>query len=451
MFPTDAEKDRARQSELNYALFRGKFRSVLRYFRTTDDAKNQLEVIQNLPGAMTRVFADLMFLQEPEYEVASMQDDIDDFVHRNAFNDTLYESALTQSYDGRAAFELILRDGLAYVEELNPSTVFPQWNHVSIKQAPDKVIIAWEFERTSEHGTVYKYRFIKTHTIGSIDYKVVKLDNDGKELGAAPLALFDASLPEHEDTELDFIPVYFVDNHKTSRDMRGISDYDDILTMLTELTRVQSQIATQLKKHANAKMAVPPGVLDEKGKVINEDLEMIEVSNDETGGMIVPQYIVNSNPLVDLAFKEQENLIQGIMRVCEVSSLLLDMDTRGGVERVGALKIRLMRTLAKKERKLRPYRRVIRKMFVDAMKLEGKELDHKDINIYFSDGLPVDELERAQIQATRIGSGTQTVKDAVADMDGMKGEALETKIEDIKKEAEARREFVGAGVPQIQF
>lgn len=433
MFPTEAEKARSRRIEDNYSLYCGNFGNVLRYFRTVDEKKNQLEVVQNVAGKISRGFAFLMFTEEVKTSVLdkSVQQAIDNFRFRNAFDNVMDESALTQSYAGRAYFELYMRDGLTYFHELNPAYVYPQYNTMFAGGEPVRYVISWEPKIDGK-----PYRFIKTLSVGTITYELHALDTEaGTSKGMVPLSMLDPTLPDlnagqYEETGLDFIPIYAVNNVKTGRSAEGISDYDDLYTLFEELTRNQSQIATQLKKHASAKMAVPPGVLNEQGKVRVENTEMFEIAKE--GEDIVPQYIVNTNPLIDAAFKEQEKIIEAIARVADISTLLMDWNVTGGAEKVGALKLRILPTLSKVKRKLRPYRRVITDMIVDALAWEGTgQIQHSDLTIEFGDGLPNDPLEDAQVEALRFTAGNQTVRDSVRNLDGLEGEALDTKVAEI--------------------
>lgn len=435
MFPTEAEKARSREIEDNYSLYCGKFGNVLRYFRNAEERKNQIEVIQNVAGKLSRSFAFLMFTEEAKVQVVdkTTQQRIDDFKFRTAFDNVMDESALTQSYAGKTYFEMYLKDGMAHFHELDPAQCFPQYKSSYAGTEPPRFLISWE---PTIDGM--PYRFIKAHTVGYITYELKKLDANGKDLGNVPLAMFDPALPDwnegkFEETELDYIPVYTINNVKTGRNVEGISDYEDLRSMFTELTRVQSQIATQLKKHGDAKMAVPPGVLDEFGRVKNENTEMFEVASDKEDGVVIPQYILNTNPQIENAFKEQATLIEGIARVADVSTLLMDWNVTGGAEKVGALKLRILPTLAKVKRKLRPYKRVITDMIVDAMAWEGSaQLQARDVKIEFNDGLPKDALEGAQTEAIRMNAGNQTVEDAVRNLDGLEGEPLAAKVAKIE-------------------
>lgn len=452
MFPTEAEKTRADRINQDYDLFLGKFSNVLQYFRNSEEKKRSEEVIQNVAGLITRVFSDLMFLKNPIITVSDpkQQEAINDIIFDNNLFMQLYESAIAQSYAGRSYFKMYMKDGKPMIEEQNPATVFPQYSHWSTKIEPNSVIISWETNIGGQN-----YRYIEQHTVGHIDYRLTMIDSSGKTEKEAHISQFNPSLPENgEDTGLDYIPIYWCDNQKSGRETYGLSDYGDLRSLFTELTRVQSQIATQLRKHGDAKMAVPQGVLDENGNVINENLEMIEVSSaDESGGLVIPQYIVNGNSEIEKCFAQQDKIMEAIARTAEVAQVLIDLNVSGGAERVGALKLRMLRTLAKVERKLKSYDWMIKNLIIDAVKWENPKMviDHNDISIKFRNGLPEDLVEKAQVESMRLAAGNQTLRDSVKNLDNIDGELLDEKMETIKKEKEEMLASVGSGVPSIAF
>lgn len=433
MFPTKAEKERSRRINDFYKLFRGRFREVLRYFRTPDEVQRSLEVIINMAGGVCRKFADLLFLEEPIITVSDnkAKDDLAEIVDRNDLSEQLYESALAQSYAGVTYFEVSIAMDLSVIQELNPETVFWRADQRNIKGPPKEVIIAFYVKIDNKD-----YIFKKIHTPGRIDYELWETDSAKEAKVKADLALYDATLPEYELTGVDEIPVFKIDNQKPGQETFGISDLEDILSLLEELTRDASQVATQLKKHADAKMAVPPGVLDENGKVENQNLEMIEVAGGGDDNVLqIPQYIVNSNPQLENAIKWKEDLQQDIARVTEMSALLMDLDAKGGVEKVGALRLRILPTEAKIKRKRKPYRRAIRKMLAFAYYWQtGNQLDPKAIDIKFSTGLPEDPVEKANVESIRITAGIQTKRDAIRNLDGLEGKALEDKLKELQEE-----------------
>ena len=431
MFPSQQDKERAVQLEKNYQIFKGEYGDVFRYFRNYEERKKNLEVITNLGGKITLSFADLIFLENPEITFKDTEEEImKDIIYNNDLYSKLWQSAIYQSWGGLAVFELVMQDNKAKLNLLSPDIVFPQYNAMD-SSVLDSVIIAWNITIEKK-----KYIFKKEHTIGLITYELYEVDTFTSELKKrVPLDIVDANMPEQELTGIDYIPIFFAKNPRDPKNEYGESDYEQIKTLLEELTRVNSQIATQLKKHANAKMAVPPGVLDKNGEVIAENFEMIEVSSTDEDGIKIPQYITNGNSLIDSAFRQKDEIIKDISRISEFSTVLLDADFKGGVEKLESLRLRILPTLAKVKRKQKAYTKMITNMLSRAYEWQtNKPCDKMSISIQYNDGLPRDELREVEIQSARIASGIQTKRDAIMILDNIDGEALDEKMSELDRD-----------------
>ncbi len=55
-------------------------------------------------------------------------------------------------------------------------------------------------------------------------------------------------------------------------------------------------------------------------------------------------------------------------------------------------------------------------------------------HIEWADGLPDDPAEQADIEATRMTSGTTSLESAVVRLDGLEGEALQSELERIRSD-----------------
>ena len=437
MYLTEEERAKSLEIVENYMLYSGEYGRVLKIFENQRDKNQSLEVVMNISGAISRIFADLVFLHPVDigHSDAKVEEVIDEIAYRSNFDVMLWESAIAQSYAGFAVFKARkLNDGKVVIEEVQPSIVFPRFNRRNINSTPEEVIISYEVEL---EGDKSKYAYFERHTAGLIEYKLMEIDKHGQMIAQAPIALFDQSLPNSEQTGLDYIPIWIVRNPKTGAEKFGVSDYRDMRSMLTELTRCMSQIATGLRNTGNALLVVPTGVLDERGRVHRDQLGMIEIDANE-GDTVIPQYITNSNPQTDMAFQQIESLVLSIARVTEVSSILIDMNVSGGVEKVGALRLRLMRTLAKVRRKSKFYEKALKDMLAKTYEWEtGKKLDPREITLTFHNGLPEDMLQMIQEESLRITAGLQSRKDALRRLDGIDGEMLEQKLEEIADDSRA--------------
>ena len=77
-----------------------------------------------------------------------------------------------------------------------------------------------------------------------------------KQSEKVELAIYSSDLPEEETTDLDYIPVFQIDNFKTVKERFGISAYESVMNHFEELNDRITQISVQLIKHLNAKVAV---------------------------------------------------------------------------------------------------------------------------------------------------------------------------------------------------
>lgn len=445
---SETEIARAQVIEQNYQLFKGNFDKVLRFFRSEKDRLRTVQVMENVCGNTSFTFADLMFGKEPMFRVSdsAKQEVLAEIARRNTFHLQLYEAAISQSYAGYTAFKMYKEDNKVFVEEVDPSHVFPQFSIYGNKRKPTSIKIAFNITISD-----VKYLYEEEHYIGRIEYKLFNVS--GTSPVRVNVKMYDPSLPDYEETGVDHFLVYICNNQKTSKEILGFSDYENVRSLLTEYVRVDSQIATQLKKHADAKLAVPQGVLDERGEVINENMEMIEVATpNETGALVVPQYIVNGNPQIDQCFKRKDEILEALMRTTQMTGFLVGIGTNGA-EKPSALRIRMIPTLAKVERKKMQFDTCITQLLSDAVNWEkgNNDMTSDDVSIVYRNNLPIDELEQVQIETTRYNSGLQTKRDAIANMDRLEGESLDEKIQKLEEEEQKSMQVAQAGLGAVQF
>lgn len=433
MFPTKDEKEKALCMENNYKLFKGKYSDVLRYFRSSKDFRDKREVITNVCEIISNTFADLLFLEEPIIRLndPKKQAIIDEIIENNTFFEALWQGAIGQSWGGKAVFEVRLEDGKAKIDQIPPDIVFQQLNQRYIYAKPDSVIIAWHVEIDKKY-----YLFKKIHTLGFIRCELWECETkNGDPKVLVPLSIFDPTLPEEVATNWDKIPIFIANNPRDGKESEGSSDYRNLYSLLEEFTRVNSQIATQLEKHADAKLAVPPGVITDKGVSYVQDQEVFEVDASD-GGIIKPEYITNSNPLIEYAFQQKKEILQDIARVAEVAFILMDLEQQGGVKKDETFAESAAKTIAKVKRKRKPFKRLIREVLSFAYKIQtNKDLLPSEISVKFRDGLPENELRKVQIESLRIGAGIQTKRDAIKNIDNIEGEALDAKVQELEKDS----------------
>lgn len=184
---------------------------------------------------------------------------------------------------------------------------------------------------------------------------------------------------------------------------------------------------------------VPPGVIDEKGNVNKKALGVVEVSEGETNK---PEYIVWDASLAS-AFTEIEKLVDFLYLTAEISPDILGMG-EGTSDSGRALKFKLMRTIAKTQRKRLYYDQGIKELIYNAqvfakannLTIDGKALNGEPVRpeIEWQDGLPIDDNELQDQIIAAIDAGIKTKKDAIMELEGIDDKNAEIKLKEIEDE-----------------
>ena len=401
-------------------------------------------VMVNFAGLMSKVVADMLF-SEPIIIKAGEKGDqefIDALVHENNLNTQFYESALSNSYLGDALLKIRMgkrnasdKKPTVIIEENTPKVYFPILDESNVRAEPKKHEFAWKM---TLNGKEYVRKEI--HEIGKIYNELWTLKDDGTIGDKVDIKVVLGIDPE-EDTKVDRSLVIHIPNWKTSGRYFGISDYYDLDSLFYAINNRLTKIDNVLDKHTDPILAVPEGVLDEDGKVKRQALNMIEISPE--AGKEKPEYIVwNAN--LEAAFKEIDHLVDMFYMVSEISPDVLGMGKGGAVESGRALKLKILRTIAKAARKKLYYDRAIKEavyvaqlvakawnLEVNGLKLKGEPVIP---DIEWNDGLPIDDAEAIDDEVKRIDAGLSSTKDSLMRLDGLDEKAAEAKAKEISDE-----------------
>jgi len=402
-------------------------------------------VMVNFAGLTSKVIADFLFSEPIKVKVEDGdQAFMDALVHENKLHVQNYESALSNSYLGDALYKIRIGKRNAndakstiIIEDITPRIYFPYIDKFNVRQKPDKEELAWAFE---DGGN--KYVRIETHKPGLIENKIYMLQGNKLMAEVDPASIGIKDLKPTEDTKIDRSLIVHVPNWKTGNRYFGISDYFDLDTLFFAINNRMSKTDNILDKHSDPILAVPEGILDEEGKVRRESLHMVEIPDGVQGSKAKPEYIV-WNASLDNAFKEVEKLVEFMFMISETSPDILGMGH--GVSDSGrALKLKILRTIAKAARKKLYYDRAIKEVLYTAQLLAkawnievgGVKLKGNPVvpEIEWQDGLPIDNTDQVELEIKRIDAGITSKKDAIIRIDGIDEVAAETKLKEIKGE-----------------
>ena len=448
-FPYEADSPRLRAYETNAKLLNADHYGAfsIKGEKLFTEKYNRLRyVVVNFAGLVSKVSADMLFGEGVGLYGDKNQDFIEGLDYENALQVQLLEQAMSNSALGDGVWKIYVKDDEVKIVDTDPAIWFPTYNKGNPREKPEEQELAW-VERHYENGKELKFLIREVHTKGKVTINIHALENKEPAKIGAEWDVNDYNtkwgtsyVPESE-TNIDKLTIVHVPNMRLigSRQYTGTSDYNDFQELLFELENRMTKVANVLDKHTDPILAVPDGVLDEDGKIKKEAFNMFEMGDDGE----VPQYIV-WNASLENAFKQIDKLVEFMYMTSETSPDVLGMG-KGQAESGRALKMRLLRTIAKTKRKQRYYEQAIREVFEVAQLLSmknggvgitynDKKLTVKDvesINIKWSDGIVNDIIEELEVIDKRLANETMTREQAIMELDDVDEKMAEDTVKQI--------------------
>jgi hypothetical protein len=454
-FPYPSEQERLDRYAKNKDLFQGNhFDAFKQSVNSTDYNKNYSilrYVAANFAGLISKVCADMLFSEPPKIKTEDGdQDFLDAIIFDNELETQLYESELSNSYNGDAVFKLRVGqrtegvgDSTVIIEQIDPSFYYPHLDPNNVQAQPKRQEIAYAIKIGDK-----TYLRKEIHEPGKIFNELWILDGN-KITGEAPLELLNIpGLQPEEDTGIDRSLIIHIPNWKDGSSYFGYDDYSDLLSLFYALNNRMTKTENILDKHSDPILAVPDGVLDENGQVRREKMGLFLMPDNAAGGAPQKPEYITWNANLDAAFKEVEQILELLYMFSETSPSAFGVEKSGAKSESGrALKYRLMRTIHKVRRKRNYYDRAIKEILFVAQLLakeygltvNGVQLSGEPVvcNIEWQDGIPVDSFEQAQEEEIRLASGNTSLVDSIMRLDGVDEDEAEKTLEKIRAENKA--------------
>lgn len=413
----------------------------------TDQYARLRYVVCNFAGLTSRVISDMLFGEPAKIKDDKNQEFIDALDFENKFDVLNLEHATANSYFGDNLYKIRVENSVIKIEDNSPMVYFPELNKDNIRATPKRIYLLWTI--ISGEST---YFFVETHEPPFLKTKIYEVTKPGQadspmiEINIAAFnERFSAHYIEEIDTKVNRFLVKHVSNPKP-RGHFGVSDYVDMKSLLYSLNNRFSKVDNVLDKHSDPILAVPEGVLDENGRVRREAFQMFEIPAD---GSQKPEYITwNAN--LDSAFKEIDKIVEFLFMFSETSPDVLGLGKGAGAAESGrALKMRLLRTIAKRNRKKLYYNYALKDLIYTAELLSAQNnykasadikatvKDPQPPTIEWEDGIVNDEVERTQIETMKVESGIQSKKRAIMSLEGVDDKEADEIIKEITEEGKA--------------
>lgn len=395
-------------------------------------------VVCNFAGLVSKVMADILFGEGIQIQANKNQEWLEELYFKNKLQQQDYESALSNSAQGDAVYKIRVEDNEIYIDDINPAIYFPHLDKGNPRRDPLVEELAW----TETIGNT-KYLIRELHEIGKVTTLVNEMD--GKGTIDIPISveaynkLAGTSYIPFVNTGIKHKLLVHIPNYRFSGRYWGVSDYTDINSLLFALNNRMTKLGNILDKHSDPILAVPEGVLDENGQVKKEALGMIEVATDGDK----PEYIV-WNASLENAFKEIDQLVEFLFMFSETSPDVMGMGKSGAAESGRALKMRLVRTLAKKNRKQLYYDQGLREILFTAQELARVKgytvnglkcpAEAERPLIKWGDGVVSDTTEELANITVKLDAGLISKQDAIMELDGLDESEAEKRIDEINKD-----------------
>lgn len=359
---------------------------------------------------------------------------VEEMVYENDLKEKIFDFANDQSKNG---FVVLLgrvnEDGIYIIDSVPTDQYFPQ-NDGSVifatyRKDPDDL--------TSTQLVVYTQTYKMENEACQIERGAYRCGDNGVAVATFPIDKMAAILGiptilEKETLEIDELPIRQIDNGKRTKWRVGASDYSYIMPNLAEVNERSTHISTQLLKHMDARLVLPKemGLENPDGTLQNPLSDTIYVDGKDTQ---TPQYITNSNPLVDATERQIVSQLKTISFVTGVP--MFELLKTAMPERVESLKIQMFAAMRKTQGKRSKLKRGILDMFrIGGKLLKNDYLENNDIYIRFENVIPVDDLIVAQTEQTKVTAGLSSKKSAIMRIENIDEEAADEELKRIANE-----------------
>lgn len=452
-FPYPSEEQRLKDYDYYEKLFMGDHFNAFTIKAGSEQWSREYAKLRyitcNFAGLVSKVAADLLFIESPKISVQDGdQKFLDALMSDNKLRVQNYESAIGNSYFGDAVFKVRVglkspkdSDSSVIIDQISPKIYFPTIDPNNVKGDPIDQELAWVVTIGDN-----KYLRKEIHTPGLIENQVFLLEGDninGYEIKQREdLAILGiAGLADSQETGIDRSLLIHIPNWRPGMCHYGMSDYNDLDSVFFAINNRMTKMDNVLDKHSDPILALPEGVLDENGKVKRSALGLF-VRPDGQDKTADPAYVTWDANL-ESAFKQIDKLVEMMFMMSETSPDVLGMG-QGQAASGRALKLKLLRTLAKVGRKQLYYREgIIEALYVAQLmakahdvSVDGVKLTKDPVKpeVSWKTGLPVDQTEMLTDETMALDAGITSKSDAIQRVYDVEEDVAEELLKEIALE-----------------
>lgn len=393
----------------------------------------------NLLTVVAQKMADLLFGESPRFRTDDMplQERIDGIVDRSWLTAGLHDAGVDCNVNADTMYEVTRRNGDAYIAHVPAAEMFPigargpDYQYASYVRY-ETADVAGQTE--AERVTLVLETTYSAGKIARVVFRLEKTDAAGPRRGATlsldkwPTRLADGQpLPAEELTGLSRPSIVYIPNGK-----RAVSDFDGLIELQDELHSKHTQIGRVIAKHSDPKLIAPPEAADEDGNLDAKAEVLFGASDKANGGY----GYLTWNAELDPAQADRSFTLVAFSTAAEIPLSLLGIKDDAVAETATKMRLNAASALAKASRKAAFWRAALRLLIEIAVEVETGSPPTTSISIEMSDGLPVDEGERAETISLKRSAGTMSRRRALRE-EGLERAAIDDELKELDEEAKA--------------
>ena len=457
-FPSKQDKQRINQGRDYEKIWSGKFYEnqgeagvfQMKHFFEKDREKQRIlalsiNVARMIVTKTTRFFVggQTAFTVTAGENAEKLQEAVDGIVERSGLRQLLRQEVCAFQVHGYSTMRAILdeKTGKSTIEGVAYSNTFPIFD-INGKRS-DHVIGKYLLRGKGNERKQFFYAQHYFQKDGAIFIEHKLFRSSGFEVkepvNFAELGQEFADLQGRVDktTALSELPIVQIEEMKLGSEQFSAGVIENIRSATEEICDCLNRISSQFIKHLSAKIAIPKSALDieinQDGREVvqSKNLEVIPIEE----GDPIPQYITNSNPLIEQQFVELERLLDMIAAAAEVPEKFVGREQRGGVEKVETKKLGMSEFLRKIEDYQATFADGLQNLIKMALLLEGYAVpDDFAIQVGFREGLPRDMDSELRVHTTAVDAGIESKKRAMMSYHGFSEDEYEAEQQQIEKE-----------------
>lgn len=438
-FPSKKEISRLKLLSEYEKLYEGEHYQIFGikdYFVDGTEKNQKLYIAINLPALISEYYADMVVADGIfiDTDDENLQEMVNDLFSENSLDVAFYESSITTSKSGFSVFRVRKDEAdKVVIEEIPVDQYFPQANGDIVLAS--YITVVSDLKKKKEkflYKQIYKQESPDKNVF--LHHELWRINSDKQQTEQVPVMDYLKNIEQDiMDTQFQIMPVFRIDNAKSSNSDYGKSDYKDPKPLFDEINNRVTQISVQLIKHMRARVAVPQGTLDENGEIKVADSDVFEVGD----GDKMPQYITNSNPLIEAGFQQLDKLLLMVSSITKIPAEELGYPGKGGAEKPEAMRIKLFSTLRKVSRKRIYMEQVIINMMSLALMMAGAKPNDNgkfDLRVKWTDALPIDENLLTDRLNSQVDGGLKSRRKAIKELQDIYDDELDAEIALIEEE-----------------